>query len=108
MDDPSPHDKSVRFVRFVPGSFGRVFLSAGDDGEVASWSASTGELRTRFRGHRTGVTAIDLTASGRCAITGCRKGDIGVYVSVVGGRVIARYCVFLANGRPFDKTAGGE
>lgn len=68
-----------RFLRSVQHEKGRILdvgitdsqqgISAGDDGVVRVWNLSSGELEHEMSGHRDLISQVELSASGRFAVT---------------------------------------
>jgi WD40 repeat protein/DNA-binding winged helix-turn-helix (wHTH) protein len=76
------HSKTVSLVTFLPGT-DRI-VSAGDDGTVRIWEASTGAQVAIAEGHRGPVQSLSCSSDGRSIVSGGRDGSVRVWNAATG------------------------
>jgi WD40 repeat protein len=63
-----PHPRGIGHGAFLPD--GQRFLTACDDGVLYLWDVRNGQKLHSFKGHKSGVWAVAVSADGRYALTG--------------------------------------
>jgi WD40 repeat protein len=73
----SGHDGAISALSFAPD--GSTVLSAGQDGVVRVWDATSGALRHELRGHALGATAATFSPDGRRIATASADKQVRVW-----------------------------